>query len=144
MKKFTAKKFICAFSAMMILGVGSVTASATNHDFSFTFTNTSTTKYTSYYAKSDSDQFYVISLDTTNKNTGVKNTMSASNIFGCKMHRSYSDNVDVYHTFSNYVTGYRIAYQVPVYKNDNMRLAGKKDTASTSSATLRISGRFAP
>lgn len=144
MRKSIAKKFLCALSMTMLLGAGSVTASAANHNFSFSFSNTTTTKYTSYYAKSDNSQYWYITLDKTNASTGVSNTMSSSNIFGCKMHRSYSDSVDVYHTFSNYVTSYGIKYQTTVYKDDNMRLAGKKDNTSSSSATLRISGRIAP
>lgn len=70
--------------------------------------------------------------------------MSSRNIFGCKMHRTVNDGVDVYHTFSNYVKSYPITYTKAVSAGDYMYLGAKKDSASTSSATLNISGRFAP
>lgn len=136
------KKTIALGLVCMLLSTG--TAFAANHDFSFSFSNVTATQTTSSYAKSDNDQHWYLSLDTTNANTGVANTMSSANIFGCKMHRSSGTDSSTYHTFSNYVSSYPLDYTVSVASGDSMYLAGKKDNASTSSSTLRISGRFAP
>ncbi|MTK08108.1 MAG: hypothetical protein F8N38_13620 [Hungatella sp.] len=135
----TAKKgkilvaLTCAF-----LMTASGSALAANHGFTFKFTDL-TNKTTSSYAKSDNSQIWYLSLD----NSG-SNNMSSANIFGCKMNRTSNNNVDIYHTFSNYVSGYGISYQSKVYKNDNMYMGAKKDSASTSTTALTISGRFAP
>ncbi len=125
--------------AMML----SMTAFAVNHDFEFEFKNLHN-QQTGSYGKSDNDQKWYISLDTVNSRTGRANNMSSTNIFGCKMHRNYNDTVDTYHTFSNYVSAYPIGYSSTVYKNDVMHMVAKKDSNSTSSAYLNISGRFAP
>ena len=127
---------VCACTMML-----STTAFAANHDFEFKFDNLDH-QQTASYAKSDNDQNWYISFDT--QNGAVRNNMSSANIFGCKMHRTKNDGVDVYHTFSNYVSRYPIKYSARVAKDDQMYMVAKKDSASTSVASLNISGRFAP
>lgn len=129
-KKMVLAVCICA---MMVSG----SAFAANHSFSFRFTDLNN-QNTQSYAKSDNSNKWYISLDAAGNN------MSASNIFGCRMHRTNNDGVDSYHTFSNYVSSYGITYTAAVAAGDNMYLAAKKDSASTSTAALNISGRFAP
>lgn len=136
------KKSIVTLGIVGMLGIGSLTVQASNHSFSWSFGSTSGNISTDYYAKSDNDANWYLSLDK--KNGSTSNTLSSKNIFGCKMHRSYSDSVDSYHLFSNYVSSYKISYKSTVGTGDNMKLTGKKDDSSTSSAALKISGRFCP
>lgn len=129
---------------LVVMALGSMTAMAANHDFSFTFRNLSN-QTTENMNKSDDEQNWYVSLDTKNKDTGVANTMSDTNILGLRMNsdttRSY---VSKYHTFSNYVTSYKLAYTSEVTTSTDLYMGAKKDSSSTSSATLTISGRVCP
>lgn len=70
--------------------------------------------------------------------------MSSANILGLKMNRYGNNVVDEYHTFSNYVYRYPIDYKATVYEDDLMYLGAKKDSESTSTAALIISGLYNP
>lgn len=145
MKIFKSGKFICTFGLMMLLGIGSITLQAkTSYPFSLSFPDTNTTVYTNEYEKATTDQFWCLSLHETNEYTGTVNTLSSDNIFGCTMHRRYGDKVDVYHPFFSIVTRYRIGYQIAVNKGDKMFIVSKKDSRSTDTNTLKVSGRFIP
>ncbi|GAA4654307.1 hypothetical protein GCM10023142_14450 [Anaerocolumna aminovalerica] len=118
---------------------------AANHDFYFTFDSKDSSQVqAAYYQKSDNEQKWYITIDEYYKNTTTKNTMSSSNVFACTMRRRYNDNVDRWHTFSNYVSSYGIDYATKVSQYDEMRIEGKKDSTSSSTSQLRVSGRFAP
>lgn len=133
------------FSLAVILGcmVLSTSASAAGNFFEFTFTDLLNYTYYASWTKLNGTQAYTISLDRYNGLT--KNTMSASNIFGCRMKdMSIVPVVDSYHTYSNYVTNYAQAYTGNVSQGDTMKLAAKKDSASKSSSALRISGHVTP
>ncbi len=134
------------FLAVMCLAatVGTQTAFAANTPYSFTFSSINNVQNSANGTKDDNDSNWYITLDRTNASTGVSNTLSSSNIFGVKIHRTVSDTVGTYATFSNYVSSYGLKYASSVKTGDNMYLKGQKDDASTSSAALRISGRFAP
>lgn len=133
------KKMALLLTLVGAIGTTPLVANAANHDYNFTFKNTSITSETAKYEKTDNDQKWYLSIDDT-----WLSTMSSSNIFGCKMHRVGNDSVDVYHTFSNYVKGYGINYADTVSKGDEMYLRAKKDSASTSTKKLYVTGRFAP
>ena len=136
MKKFKAVLMGICLLAM----VGTQPAFAANQYFYFHFDSLHDPHASSYGTKSDNDPRWYLSLD----NDGYNN-MSASNIFGCKIHRKGYDNIDRYHTFSKYVRSYGMhyAYDTPSAGED-LFIKGQKDDASTSSADLTISGRFCP
>lgn len=139
------KKMVTGVMVCTCLMTTTVPVSAKNYSYVFTLKNTADTITKSWVTKTDNDQKWYLSIDKTNKETGKDNTVAPSNIFGCRMHkRGSKKSVDVYHTFSNYVSGYGMKYQVKVKKNSKMALAGKKDSASTSNKTLKVSGRYAP
>lgn len=121
----------------------SIPVLAASNKFSFSFTDLDNHAYPTSWLKANTANKYVITL---NKYNGLsKNNMSSKNIFGCKMKdMSIGPVVDVYHTFSNYVSDYGIKYQTTVNRGDTMVLAAKKDSASTSGAALNISGTIEP
>lgn len=136
MKKI--RKYLWMLIVVGVIGGAPIMAKAAFHDFTFFFDDLETQKNSTAYNKSDNDQYWYMTINRVNT------TMSQYNIFGCKMHRSSNDVVDVYHTFSNYVTEFPIKYKAQVYKNDLMHMTAKKDSASTSSNRLTIYGKFAP
>ncbi|MDO4337428.1 MAG: hypothetical protein Q4C91_04975 [Eubacteriales bacterium] len=125
--------------------------SAATHEFNFKFTDVYTTKdYDEVWAKSDNENSWYITLL---KSAGLlKNSnMSSTNIFGCRMRdMSVEPTVDVYHTFSNYISNYKINYLNDSNGNQiakmghAMRLRAKKDDSSTSSSALTVYGKCAP
>ena len=116
---------------------------AAGKKFEFKFTDFDNHEYATTWTKENSANAYTITLNRYNGTT--KNTMSSTNIFGCRMKDlSVEPVVDVYHTFSNYVTDYPVGYTGKVYQGDRMRIRGKKDSASSSSKALNISGTVIP
>lgn len=139
------KKVTIGAMACVCLLTTTIPACAKNYPYEFTLKNTAETIVKSPVLKTDNEQTWYLTIDKVNAATGKSNTLSSTNIFGCKMHKSGSKKaVDVYHTFSNYVSGYGMKYQKKVKKDSKMTLAGKKDSRSTSSKTLKVSGRYAP
>lgn len=139
------KKLAIGAMACACLMTTTIPACAKNYAYEFTFKNTADTTMKPWVTKTDNSQKWYLSIDKVNRETGKNNTLSSSNILGCKMHKQGSKkNVDVYHTFSKYVSGYGMKYRVKVKKNNKMALAGKKDSASTSNKALKVSGRYAP
>jgi hypothetical protein len=140
------KKIVALLCLFSLLDTGVMTVQAGSHFYQFEFEDDVNDQSTKYYAKSDHDQFWYISLKKTAPSiiAPKKNTLSSTNIFGCKMHREKDDNVDRYHTFSNYIDSYPIEYRNKVRAADKMRLTGKKDNTSTSTKSFKISGFFAP
>lgn len=134
-------KTLCVIIALTLLVAVLVPvtalAASPNYPFSFDFYNLSNDK-TDAYEKGDSEQNWYISL----YNNG-SNNMSSSNVLGVRMNRG-GYYVSGYHTFSNYVTGYRLPYTTSVNSTDMMYMGAKKDNTSTSSAALHISGQFNP
>lgn len=136
-----------------LIGMLSMTSSvyAATHSFDFKFNDVYTTKdYDEVWAKSDNENAWYITLL---KNAGFMNNsnMSSSNIFGCRMRdMSIEPTVDNYHTFSNYISNYKISYltgangQQLVGKGHAMRLRGKKDDSSALTKKLTIYGKCAP
>lgn len=117
-----------------------VTALAVSSDYYFTFDYPDLDNHTeSMHQKDDTDQLWVVTLYNT-----ASSNMSSTNILGLKMNRSGNNNVDRYHTFSNYVTKYGIPYLNPVSATDWMYLGLKKDDASTSTAKLYVTGAYNP
>jgi hypothetical protein len=146
MFKKNVKKAIVLVCLLSLFDTGVMTVHARNYPYKFKFEDDVNPQHTDYFAKSDHDSFWYISTKKYDYDTfpKKKNTLSSTNIFGCRMHRDKNDNVDGYHTFSNYIDSYPIEYRNKVRAGDNMRLFGKKDDSSTSSKALKISGWFAP
>lgn len=138
--KFKRTLAIALFVVTM-LSTGS--ALAENHDYAFAFTNVTTTRPTESFAKSDNDQNWYISLDYGDP-SGMTNTLSSSNILGVRARKSTTTAASAYYTFSSYVSGYPMPYTTSVSTGTSIYMAAKKDNTSTSSATLFISGRWAP
>lgn len=93
--------------------------------------------------KSDAEKKWYISLDKSYG--GKNNTLSPTNIFQCKTYKGDA-GVSGNHRFSNYVNSYGVAYNsnASLKKGDKITFKGGKAYKSTSTETLRISGRFAP
>lgn len=70
--------------------------------------------------------------------------MSASNVFSPKMNRKDLNNVDYWHTFSNYVPPYAIPYQTVVSAVDRMYLTMKRGSHSSSASSLYLTGAYNP
>lgn len=138
------KVFLATVCLLMTVAVQPAFAANTAYTFAFDSINDIQTNPWSG-TKDDNDQYWYMSIDTYNPYYSCYNTLSSANIFGAKIHRlNGTDNVGRYTTFSNYVSGYPIAYQSQVSANETMYLKGQKDDASTSSETLYVSGRFCP
>ncbi|MCM1499553.1 MAG: hypothetical protein NC124_13895 [Clostridium sp.] len=141
MIKKLRKTFMIIMACAVLCSVPALAASS--NGFSFEFTDLDNHTYATTWLKENTVNYYTITL---NKRNGLtKNTMSSSNIFGCRMKdMSIVPAADVYHTFSNYVSDWEIAYQCKVKRGDIMALGAKKDSASTSGDSLKISGSVQP
>lgn len=140
------KRVIVALGLCCFMLFGTAKAKAETLWFKFYFADDkTTTAYENTAKKADNEQNWYLTLNNYNVETGATNsTLSTTNIFGCKLHRTYSDNVDIYRTYKGYVTAKKIAYQTTVSKGDTMRLHGKKDNTSTSTKGLRVYGKYTP
>ncbi len=144
MKKW--KKVICLTSIICLMFSLSTTVHAETRWFRFLFTND--TMQEMYYpgaSKADNEQNWYLTLVEYDIESGISNsTLASNNKFGCKLHRSYSDYVDIYRIYNSYVTAKRIPYQTTVYQGDVMNIKGKKDNSSTSSVSLQVYGKYTP
>lgn len=140
MKKNKILRAIIALTLLIAICIPvTAFAASPNYDFSFRFTNLAN-KTTDSYQKGDTEQNWYVSLYDNDTNN-----MSSKNILGLRMNRNGSYISD-YHTFSNYVTSYQLPYDddVTVYSTDWVYMGAKKDSTSTSTAALVISGKFNP
>lgn len=135
-------KILCTIVALLLIVTVFVpaTAQAASPDYFFTFDYDDTGEhYESYHAKGDTEQKWVVTLyDTAGSN------MSTTNVLSLKMNRAGVNNVDRWHTFSNYVQRYGIPYQTVVSETDSMRLGMKKINSSSPTANLYITGAYNP
>lgn len=139
--KFFGKALMAVMVCMVLFSVPVLAASS--NKFSFEFTDLDNHTFPTTWLKENTVNYYLITLNK--KNGLTQNTMSSSNIFGCRMKdMSIVPAADVYHTFSNYVSDWKINYQCTVSRGDVMALAAKKDSASTSGDSLKISGTVQP
>ena len=138
MKKHRTMSLIITLSLLvaMLIPVTALAASP-NYPFKFEFYDLANQK-DAPHQKGDSEQNWYVSL----YNNGV-NTLSDYNILGLRMNRGGS-YVSDYHTFSRYVSGYRLPYTTRVSSDNWMVMGAKKDSDSTSNAPLRISGQVNP
>lgn len=148
MKLKNVKKYVAALCSVCILGATTLTVNAETLWFNFRFTNVTTQElYDASASKADNEQNWYLTLVNYNIETGyADSTLSSTNKFGCKLHRvsGGADNVDIYRVYNNHFTGKRIAYQNTVHKGDAMKIKAKKDNSSTSSAALRVYGKYTP
>lgn len=136
-------KVLCTIVALALLVamLVPVTALAASPNYSFTFTYSDTGEHPEEYwhDKGDSEQQWVVTLyDTASSN------MSYNNILALKMERSYNNDVDRWHTFSNYVQRYGIPYSSSVESSDMMRLNKKRMISGTSETSLYVTGLYNP
>lgn len=145
MYKKNFKKFI--MTAMLCSMFVSVPAMASGNKFSFEFKDLRNYTYATSWLKEDSNQYYKLVL---NKWNGLKkNNLSSTNIFGYKMKDiSIGPVVDSYHTTTSYGkqgnSKGRTKYKSKVGRGDEMVLAAKKDSDSSSGDALKISGTVTP
>lgn len=132
------KKIVALLCLLSLFDTGVMTVHAASHYYEFEFKNDTINKNSETHNKTDLDQHWYISTHESGSN------LSSTNIFGVRIHKEKSDNIDRYHTFSQYVDSYPMSYSVEVHTNDAMFLTGKKDNASTSTKNLKVNGRFAP
>lgn len=99
-------------------------------------------------AKSDNDRNWWIRIYDNGYNT-----ISSTNVLGVRMNFALNEDgsersfASEYKTFNSYMdegTEYPIPYIYYVKAGDLMVLGAKKDSESTSSMVLRVSGKYAP
>lgn len=145
MYKKNFKKFIMTAIACSMLV--SVPAMASSEKFSFEFNDLRNYTYATSWLKEDSNQYYKMNLKTWN---GLKkNNLSSTNIFGYRMKdMSIGPVVDSYHTTTTYGaqgnSQGQTKYKSKVSRGDEMVLAAKKDSDSSSGDALKISGTVTP
>ena len=117
-----------------------VTALASpNYYYNFEFTDR-VNHQEPYHEKGDTEQVWVFTL----YNTGNSN-VSRTNILGVKMNRTTDNYVDVYRTYTGRTPNtVCITYLSYVASDDVMFLGAKKDSDSTSYATLYANGAYNP
>ncbi|MBO5171208.1 MAG: hypothetical protein J6B70_10785 [Oscillospiraceae bacterium] len=113
-------------------------AASPNYTYNFEFTDR-VNHQEAYHEKGDTEQVWVFTL----YNTG-KSNVSSTNILGVKMNRTSDNYVDVYRTYTGRTTNKRISYLSYVASDDVMFLGAKKDSDSTSYATLYANGAYNP
>lgn len=126
---------------LVVASLAPISAMAINRPFNFEFNSTIGNKYTDNYTKSDSDQHWYVRV----YNNGINNVSSA-NILGVKMHHLQSVGyVSNYETITDYVSHtFNYTTSVPYSNEDYFFMGAKKDSDSTSSATLIVTGVFCP
>lgn len=132
------RKLAIALLVVTMLGTGS--ALAANHLYSFVIPNVVQNVFTPIYPKSDSEPNWYLSIDSSDPD----NNLSSTNIFGVRARKSTTTAASAYHTFSNFVTSYAMPYTISVSTGTNIYMAGKKDDTSTSSEALYVSGYWCP
>lgn len=116
-----------------------VTALASpNYSYNFEFTDR-VNHQEPYHEKGDTEQNWYFTL----YNTGNSN-VSSTNILGVKMNRTEDNYVDVYRTHTKATPSTPYAYLSYVASDDVMFLGAKKDSDSTSYATLYANGAYNP
>lgn len=116
-----------------------VTALASpNYYYNFEFTDR-VNHQEPYHEKGDTEQVWVFTL----YNTGNSN-VSRTNILGVKMNRTTDNYVDVYRTHTEAISNHPYSYLAYVGSRDVMFLGAKKDSDSTSYATLYANGAYNP
>lgn len=140
--QYEKSKFLCTIIALALLVTVfvPVTAMAASPDYFFTFNYSDAGEHREpSHPKGDTEQCWVIQL----YQTGSSN-MSSSNVFMPKMNREGANNVDIWHTFSNYVPPYRINYQTVVSEVDQMYLSMKRDDKGSTATRLYVTGAYNP
>ena len=119
-----------------------VTAQAASPNYFFTFNSdllVGDMQVEDTHPKGDTEQEWGIQLYNT-----PSSNMSASNVFSPRMNREGVNNVDYWHTFSNYVPPYAIPYQTVVSETDRMYLTMKRGSHSSSVSNLYLTGAYNP
>ncbi len=138
MRKHRTMSVILTLSLLVAMFIPvTAMAASPNYPFKFEFYNLDNQK-DAPHQKGDNEQNWYVSL----YNNEV-NTLSDFNILGLRMNRK-GYYVSDYHTFSRYVSGYRLPYTTRVSSTDTMIMGAKKDSSSTTSVALRISGQVNP
>lgn len=148
MKKTIKRISIIVTTASIILNVAPTYAASSdsNGKFEFKFTDLQNKICPATWLKQSTGNTYKINLwrhwDGTSK--GAANTLSSKNIFGERMYDlSIGPKADSYHTFKSY-GNHNVSYLRKLNRGDIMQLHAKKDSDSSDSGTLKISGRVTP
>lgn len=122
----------------LLVPVTALAANPGDHFYNFKFTDR-VNHQEPHYEKGDTEQRWYFTL----YNTG-KSNVSSTNILGVKMNRTYNNYVDVYRTYTRSTNNKAIDYLSYVNNDDIMFLGAKKDSDSTSYATLYANGAYNP
>ena len=136
-------KIFLAVACLMVT-VAAQPAFAANTSYKFKFNSINDIQPSDYGEKDDNSQYWYLSLDSYNDYYNRSNTLSASNIFGCRLHRDDYDSIDTYRLHKSYGSSFKYHYNTSTSKGESMFLKGQKDDSSTSPYTLYVSGRFCP
>ena len=136
------KKAAIALSIMSALALP-VSVSAETKTFEFSSSSVSGTyQNLTSGSKADEEPNWYITLNK--KNGSVANTLGANNQFECRISDGRGKSASTAHRFSTYVQRKHYSYTVDVYPRHRSTLKGRKWPNSTSTKTLKISGRFTP
>lgn len=121
---------------VMLIPVTALASPDYFYDFEFTDRNN---HQEPYHEKGDSEQNWYFTL----YNTGRSN-VSSTNILGVKMNRTEKNYVDIYRLHTGAINNKPYPYLSYVASDDVMYLGAKKDSESTSYATLYANGAYNP
>lgn len=136
------KKTAIALSIISALALP-VSVSAETKTFEFSSSSVSGTyQNLAVGSKADEEPNWYITLNK--KNGSAANTLGTNNRFECRISDDRRKSASTAHTFSTYVQRKHFSYTVDVYPRHRSTLKGRKWPNSTSTKTLKISGRFTP
>ncbi len=138
MKSNNFARTIVCLTLLLVLFIPVAALASPNYSYNFAFTDR-VNHQEPYHEKGDTEQNWYFTL----YNSGTSN-VSSTNILGVKMNRTYDNYVDVYRTYTGRTLNKCIAYLSYVSESDTMFLGAKKDSDSTSYATLYANGAYNP
>lgn len=138
MKNNKIMRTIICLTMLFTLFVPVTALASPNYFYDFEFTDR-VNHQEPYHEKEDTEPYWYFTL----YNTGRSN-VSSTNILGVKMNRTEDNNVDVYRTHTGAIYRQPYEYLSYVASDDVMFLGAKKDSESSSYATLYANGAYNP
>lgn len=135
MKNNKILRTVITLTLLVVMLIPVTALASDNYFYSFEYTDR-VNHQEPYYVKGDTEQFWYFTL----YNTG-KSNVSSTNILGTKANRTENNYVDVYRTYTE-ATHRIYDYLAYVASDDVMFLGAKKDSDSTSYATLYANGAY--
>lgn len=138
MKNNKIMRTIIGLTLLLALFIPVTALASPNYFYNFEFTDR-VNHQEPYHEKGDPEQNWYFTL----YNTGSSN-VSNTNILGVKMNRTVDNYVDVYRIHTVAINNKPYEYLSYVASDDVMFLGAKKDSTSTSYATLYANGAYNP